>query len=116
MSELNRALGHDLEHPLRIGIGIHAGPAIVGEMGYARATTVTAVGDAVNTASRLERLTKELDAELIISQRVAEAAGLRHAAIERREVDIRGRREPLTVFVMRRAAEIELPPAPGRRV
>ena len=116
LSELNRALGHDLEHPLRIGIGIHAGPAIVGEMGYARATTVTAVGDAVNTASRLESLTKELDAELVISQRVAEAAGLRHAAIERREVDIRGRREPLTVFVMRRAAEIELPPAPGRRV
>jgi len=45
--ELNRSLGPELNEPLRIGIGIHAGPAIVGEMGYARATTLTAIGDAV---------------------------------------------------------------------
>jgi adenylate cyclase len=115
LAELNRALGHDLEHPLRIGIGIHAGPAIVGEMGYARATSVTAVGDAVNTASRLESLTKELGAELVVSQRVAQAAGLDPANFQRRDVEIRGRREPLTVLVVSEASSIEVPAPNGAR-
>ena len=54
------SLRAELDEPLRIGIGIHAGPAIVGEMGYGNAAAITAIGDAVNTASRLETLTKEL--------------------------------------------------------
>jgi len=53
---LNKTLASDLKTPLRIGIGIHSGPAIVGEMGYAQATSITAVGDTVNTASRLEAM------------------------------------------------------------
>ena len=56
MEALNHALAHDIPEPLRIGIGIHTGPAIVGEMGYGSAVTVTAVGDCVNTASRMEAL------------------------------------------------------------
>ena len=43
----------------RIGIGIHCGPAIIGEMGYGGGAAITAIGDAVNTASRLEKLTLE---------------------------------------------------------
>jgi adenylate cyclase len=58
MESLNRALVHDIPEPPRIGIGIHTGPAIVGEMGYGSAVSVTAVGDSVNTASRIEGLTK----------------------------------------------------------
>ena len=53
------ALGDELPAPLRIGIGLHAGPVIVGEMGYGRAASVTATGDAVNVASRLETMAKE---------------------------------------------------------
>src|SRR6185312_14551570 len=51
LAELNSVMVHDLDAPLRIGIGIHEGPAIVGEMGWGRTVSLTAVGDSVNTAS-----------------------------------------------------------------
>src|SRR5260370_42168992 len=52
--ELNKALENDLGAPLRIGIGLHFGATIVGEMGYGKAVSLTAVGDAGHTASRPE--------------------------------------------------------------
>jgi adenylate cyclase len=100
LHELNRSLTHDIGEPLRIGIGIHAGPAIVGEMGHGRATSVTAVGDTVNTASRLEALTKDYRCQLVISDAVAAYAGLDVAAFARHEIAIRGRKEPLAIRVI----------------
>ncbi|MFQ5954155.1 MAG: adenylate/guanylate cyclase domain-containing protein [Kiloniellales bacterium] len=100
LEELNQALKPELEAPLRIGIGIHVGPAIVGEMGYSRATSVTAVGDAVNTASRLEAQSKGFGAELVVSEAVAERAGIDLSGFEARETQLRGRREPLKVRVV----------------
>ena len=67
---LNRALIHDIPEPLRIGIGIHTGPAIVGEMGYGTAVSITAVGDSVNTASRIEAAVKGTTANLLVSEAV----------------------------------------------
>ena len=75
LDELNVALRAELAEPLRIGIGIHAGPVIVGEMGYGGATTITAIGDAVNTASRLESLTKEFGVQLMSPTRSSPAPG-----------------------------------------
>jgi adenylate cyclase len=95
--ELNEALRSELTMPLRIGIGIHAGLAIVGEMGYGSATTITAIGDAVNTADRLESLTKEFGCELVVSETVVALAGLDRAAFRWREIEIRGKRERLAV-------------------
>ena len=74
--ELSRSLADDLDEPLRIGIGIHTGPAVVGQMGYASRVYLTAVGDTVHVAARLEALTKDYACELVISEEVAVRAGL----------------------------------------
>ncbi|MHA1152762.1 MAG: adenylate/guanylate cyclase domain-containing protein [Alphaproteobacteria bacterium] len=100
LGELNKALENDLDRPLRIGIGIHSGPVILGEMGYGRATAMTAIGDSVNTASRLEALTKEFKAELVLSEPVATRAGLDFGAFPRHEIELRGRAGQLAVFVV----------------
>ena len=74
---LNAQLKIELKEPLRIGIGIHHGEAIVGAMGPPRSQIVTAIGDTVNTTARLEGLTKDYDCLLILSERAAQAAGIR---------------------------------------
>ncbi|MEO0328772.1 MAG: adenylate/guanylate cyclase domain-containing protein [Pseudomonadota bacterium] len=95
--QLNTSLANELHEPLRIGIGIHSGTAIVGKMGYKDATSLTAIGDVVNTASRLESMTKELKVELIISEKTARESGLDLSIFELEQVAIRGRNEPLPI-------------------
>lgn len=107
LDELNRTLAGDLPDPLRIGIGIHMGPAIVGEMGYGTAVSVTAVGDSVNTASRLEGLTKTYNAQLVISQALVARAGVDLGPAPRYEIEIRGREERMHIFAL--ASALDLP-------
>jgi adenylate cyclase len=73
---LNERLVGELETPLKIGIGIHTGQAIVGRMGPPKTPIISAVGDSVNTAARLERMTRELGASLVVSAETLRAAGL----------------------------------------
>ncbi|MGQ3298222.1 adenylate/guanylate cyclase domain-containing protein [Reyranella sp.] len=106
LADLNEAMSGDLDQPLRIGIGLHAGPAIVGEMGYARAAQITAIGDTVNTASRLESLTKEFAVELVVSQELLDRAGIDLGEAPRHEVEIRGRQGRLSVRAIARASDL----------
>ena len=110
LDELNASLGGEIDRPLRIGIGIHCGPAIVGEMGYGNAASITAIGDAVNTASQLESLTKNFACELVVSEETVSKAGLDLSGSPLHEIEIRGKREMLAVRIVERAAEL---PAAG---
>src|SRR5207245_9644907 len=91
LAALNRELGEELQVPLRIGIGIHAGPAIVGRMGYGEGVYLTAVGDTVHVASRLEQLTKEYGCALVLSEQVASRAAIDVSAFPRPELTVRHR-------------------------
>ena len=100
LDRLNETLKADLKEPLRVGIGVHGGPAIVGEMGYGAATSVTAIGDTVNAANRLEALTKTYSCQLIVSYRAARYAGIDLSAHPSGEIALRGRRQPMPVHVI----------------
>ena len=113
IEELNRYLKHDLREPIRFGIGIHSGEVIVGDIGYRDHMVFTALGDAVNVAARLQDMTKSLGCEAVVSEEVLATAGLAADALPRQQVEIRGRKEPMTVRVVASAkalsAQIDQP-------
>jgi len=60
----------DLNISLRIGVGVHFGPVILGRIGHPGKRQITVIGNTVNVASRIERMTKELDAPILLSESV----------------------------------------------
>jgi adenylate cyclase len=106
VEEFSRAFGSELESPLRLGIGIHAGPAVVGEMGYGKTRYLTAVGDTVHVASRLEALTKEYRCELVVSEQVMTRAGLSAPEWPRHDLTVRNREAPLRIVVVKDARSL----------
>ena len=101
LDQLNAQLRGDLKEPLRIGISVHFGEAIVGAMGPPGSQIVTAIGDTVNTTARLESLTKDYDCPLIVSRRAAQAAGLNVAGHSLHEALVKGRAESVEFYALK---------------
>ncbi|MFJ7356040.1 adenylate/guanylate cyclase domain-containing protein [Phyllobacterium sp. NPDC097923] len=106
IERLNNELAGELSMPLRVAIGIHTGPAIVGAMGYGAVKSLTAIGDTVNVASRLEAVAKEFDVTLVVSEPVVTLAASDTAGLEVRDVAIRGRALPLRVYIVPQESSI----------
>ena len=106
LEDFNRRYQHELENELKIGVGLHAGRVILGEMGYGNSKSITAIGDTVNTASRLESLTKEYASQLIFSEEIAAHAALHTQGIERHQVEIRGRQSLMDIYSCMNASDL----------
>jgi adenylate cyclase len=100
IEQLSRSLAADLGQPLRIGIGIHAGVAIVGTMGPPDAPIYSAIGDMVNTAARLENMTKAYSCVLVVSEVALREAGIEAQDAMPHEVRVRGKNERLAVYAV----------------
>lgn len=83
----------------RVGIGIHAGPAMAGTIGNAERMEYTLLGDTVNAAARIEQETKKLGVQIIASDAVMEGLSQERAgATELGEIALRGISQPLRLY------------------
>jgi adenylate cyclase len=81
VTKFNEVIALEGLAPIEIGVGLHAGDAVVGNMGAAIRNDYTAIGDAPNVASRVEGLTKTVGYRVVCTDTVAEALGSREASV-----------------------------------
>lgn len=91
---------------LDFGMGLHAGTVALGQVGYQDATTFSAVGEVVNTASRLQDYSKVAAARLVLSLDAARHAGVQAQLGTPECLAVRGRSEPLAVLHVERPSAL----------
>ena len=103
----------DGEVPVEIGIGAHYGDAVVGSIGDGQRLDYLVIGDTVNVTSRLERLTREMDAQIVVTDELVTqvraegtaADGLLHRFTPRGEVRVAARDQPIRVWTAQRGQQ-----------
>jgi len=106
LDHVNAKLGAEVGRPLRVGMGLHAGPLLLGRIGYGEAVDLTVVGNAVNVASRLEALSKERDCQIVMSAEVVKHAGCLDDFPASATVNVRGVGEPMQVIAVARGRDL----------
>lgn len=102
----NKELVKENNPPIRVGVGAHYGLAVMGDIGSQRSMAFSVIGDTVNTASRLQELTRSLDTDLIVSQDLLDRVNqeshsndqLLEGLKEAGEQEIRGRTATVKIF------------------
>jgi adenylate cyclase len=101
LSGVSHELANVLPQGLALGIGLHFGDVVLGEVGFHDKRQVTIIGDTVNTASRLEALNKKAGSQMVLSSGVVARAGLDLTHLPVARVSLRGKTDELRVYVIK---------------
>jgi adenylate cyclase len=108
LERFNKQLNAEGSPHIRIGMGLHLGDLVLGEIGAAGTATRTIIGDAVNVASRLEAETKTLGVELLVSEDLLRAAGYDGDETGLQSFKLRGVSRPIPALPVRTATLLAL--------
>lgn len=106
LQAFNQTLAEEQAPPVAIGMGLHLGEIVLGEIGAADHAPRTIIGDTVNAASRIEGQTKELRVEALISAELIEAAGKDTTNLDLIELTLRGVAHPVPALAVKQAADL----------
>ena len=100
-----RMINKELEHDVRIGIGVNTGEAVIGNMGSSTRFDYSAIGDAVNVAARLESATKGAGEDILIGETTAnkiveQNTLMQTALVYVGKIKVKGKGEALTVYTI----------------
>lgn len=97
LEEFNKYLESQFQHKFRSGIGIHTGTAIIGNLGFNKKKEYTALGDTVNTASRIESLTSKSNTKILVSESTYHQIKLQFNWGKAYKAKVKGKEEALLV-------------------
>ncbi|MCX7558870.1 adenylate/guanylate cyclase domain-containing protein [Sulfitobacter sp. F26204] len=106
LASFNRTLVSEGQSPVAIGIGAHLGDVVLGEIGAAGQAPRTLIGDTVNTASRIEGVTKDHKVQALISAPLLRAAGYEVPENQLKALELRGLTTPLMAWPLQEASNL----------
>ena len=106
IQERIKTLNSTLPVPVAIGVGVNSGKAVIGNMGSSSRFDYSAIGDAVNTAARLESATKQVGVEILVGVTTAKKCGFVLESLN--SIEVKGKKDPLEVFTIQKPLSEEI--------